>query len=325
MSFNAEKFVVDALDSVLAQDYAPLDILVSDDASTDRSFELLQARANSYRGPHRVQLLRRSQNTGSKAAHLNALESELNGDLLVFFDADDLSEPDRVTRIVARFADPHVYAVYSSYGLIDAEGQPVAGGGAIAPPRRGITTREWFASVGAYASGTTLAIRRSLLDTFGPLDPEVNEDVSLPFRASLLGEVEFIDRKLVKARRHPSATQGLEHWGSVEALRRRHKQGVDQAEVKCASRMSDLASAERLFPNRLQEFEHLRRVVRQSVRDAQNSVGLFERSLWRRLRALVALRCSKLHREQLLRDVAIALSPRMYVRYRRRRLRRVWS
>ena len=43
--------------------------------------------------------------------------------------------------------------------------------------------------VDSFASGTTLAIRRDVVETFGPLELEINEHAVLPLRASLLGEV----------------------------------------------------------------------------------------------------------------------------------------
>ena len=61
LSYDCESWIGAALDGVLAQDYpGPLEIVVSDDASRDASFEIVRARAGQYRGRHHVVLKRRT-------------------------------------------------------------------------------------------------------------------------------------------------------------------------------------------------------------------------------------------------------------------------
>ena len=64
LCYNCEAFVADALRSVLCQDCDPIEIIVSDDASEDGTFEAVESVLEDYRGPHRVQLRRRSTTSG---------------------------------------------------------------------------------------------------------------------------------------------------------------------------------------------------------------------------------------------------------------------
>jgi glycosyltransferase involved in cell wall biosynthesis len=70
-AYNQEQFIREAVEGALAQTYSPLEVILSDDASPDRTFEIMQQVASQYRGPHRVILNRNS--TNRLTGHVNAL------------------------------------------------------------------------------------------------------------------------------------------------------------------------------------------------------------------------------------------------------------
>jgi cellulose synthase/poly-beta-1,6-N-acetylglucosamine synthase-like glycosyltransferase len=53
-AFNHEKFIREAVEGAFAQTYNPLEIILSDDCSTDRTYEIMQEMAERYSGPHKV-------------------------------------------------------------------------------------------------------------------------------------------------------------------------------------------------------------------------------------------------------------------------------
>lgn len=322
LSYNCETYVAAAVDSALAQDYAgPLEIVVSDDASHDGSFAVAESRVAQYRGPHRVVLNRRRLNSGSKSAHLNDVLPACTGELLVSFDGDDVAVPARVSSIVARFQANHrAQAVYSSFAHIDGGGRSVRPARVPRPPAR-TDPAEWFARVDAYAAGATLAVRRAVVDTFGTLDPELNEDVQLPFRAALVGDVDFIDRPLVHVHRHPgSFTADWQRYASLEQYRDRMLAGIDTATRARRSRLADLETAARRLPVQHERWERLRELVDRSFREAEMTRGLYSRSLTDRLRVLLALGRAGAYRDVLPQHAFLAVAPRLYLRYRRLRL-----
>src|SRR5574337_237921 len=79
-----------AAESVLAQQCEPLEIVLSDDASSDDTFGVLQAAARAYAGPHQVRVRRSEANLGI-GGHYNALVAETRGELLVTAAGDDVS------------------------------------------------------------------------------------------------------------------------------------------------------------------------------------------------------------------------------------------
>ena len=320
LTYDCEKFVAQALRAALEQQCEPMQLIVSDDASTDATFAILRREIASYRGEHKVELRQRDVNSGSKSAHLNDVLRFASGEIITFFDGDDVSKPLRVRKVVEKFDDPVIHAVYSAYSLIDESGRHI-GRGDVPFPRGALSSKEWFAPVGAYASGGALAIRRAVYASFGDIDPILHEDVVLPFRASLLGEVAYIEEELVRARRHQSLTQNYRDFANLDSYRVRHRFGVDQAHLKCNSRFADIAKAEQLFPERIDEFRDLRDIVRRSVIDAEASLGLVSGSLGARISALLRLVRSPNYRDKLTRDVFLALTPKNYLRYKRFKLR----
>ena len=87
-AYQAEAFLEDAIASILAQDYAPFEVVVCDDGSTDRTPEILAAHPEV----HRI----RQANAGAAAAR-NAAVAASTGELLAIFDADDLWPPNRLS------------------------------------------------------------------------------------------------------------------------------------------------------------------------------------------------------------------------------------
>lgn len=83
MIFNQAKYIVDAVQSAFGQEYdGPLEILLSDDASTDGTTELLRKMVERYDGPHSVRLSVNRSNLGLMA-HFNKVFALARHDLVV--------------------------------------------------------------------------------------------------------------------------------------------------------------------------------------------------------------------------------------------------
>jgi glycosyltransferase involved in cell wall biosynthesis len=94
-AFDEEAFIAEALRSVLAQTYRPVEVIVVDDGSGDRTAEIAQA--------HDVCLLRRPH-LGASAAR-NAGLAVATGEYWTIFDADDVMPPERLARQVAHLEE----------------------------------------------------------------------------------------------------------------------------------------------------------------------------------------------------------------------------
>ena len=115
-TYNGEPFVGHTLDSVLAQTWQNLEVIVCDDGSTDGTLRLLDA----YRD--RV-LVHRQRNRGVSAARNRGAEFA-RGEFIAFLDHDDLWEPDMLERQVGvLIQNPGYGLVYGDSWIIDSAGE----------------------------------------------------------------------------------------------------------------------------------------------------------------------------------------------------------
>jgi glycosyltransferase involved in cell wall biosynthesis len=112
-TYNREQYISEAIDSVLAQTYSNIELIIVDDGSTDNTIERLQ----TY-GP---KLRYIQQENGGIGAARNAGIAQATGEFLAFLDSDDCWTPDKLTLQIAAFdQDPdldiafgHVRQFYS--------------------------------------------------------------------------------------------------------------------------------------------------------------------------------------------------------------------
>jgi glycosyltransferase EpsE len=118
-AFNCEGLLGASLDSMLAQDYRNIELVICDDGSSDSTFEV--ARDRAARDP-RVAVLRNERNLGLPRT-LNRCAAAAMGSYLARMDGDDLSRPDRLGKQV-RFleAHPEYDLCGSSIVLFDSRG-----------------------------------------------------------------------------------------------------------------------------------------------------------------------------------------------------------
>jgi glycosyltransferase involved in cell wall biosynthesis len=92
---NSRRYIVETLDSILAQRHRPLEILVVDDGSTDSTAQMVRGYAPEVR-------LIEQQQRGHPAARNTGIRAA-QGEFLAFLDHDDLWSPDKLERQIASF------------------------------------------------------------------------------------------------------------------------------------------------------------------------------------------------------------------------------
>lgn len=113
--FNGERYVREAIETVLAQRHAPLDIIVVDDGSTDRTAEAVRA------VDARVRYVRQT-NAGPAAARNLGIELA-RGEYVAFLDCDDRWYSEKLTRQLAMFLErPEVDCCFT-YARLFRDGQ----------------------------------------------------------------------------------------------------------------------------------------------------------------------------------------------------------
>lgn len=116
-SYNAERYIAQSIESVLAQTYSHWELLITDDCSTDRTQEIIRSYAEK---DERVKLLSRSSKQGAASARDNSIK-KAKGSFVAFLDSDDIWVNDKLERQVAFMLENDCAFSYSDYELIDAE------------------------------------------------------------------------------------------------------------------------------------------------------------------------------------------------------------
>jgi glycosyltransferase involved in cell wall biosynthesis len=206
--WNGERWLGEALDSVLAQEHLVIDVVVVDDGSSDASAELCEG----YGPPVRVV---RQANAGIGAARNRGVEL-VGGELVTFLDADDLltarSLACRVEVLAGRSELDMAFGHVRRFSEI-VEGAPVA----LNEPQPGRLP-------------TAMLVRRAVLERVGPFptDTRVAEglDWLLRAREQRLGELMLPDQVLW--RRVHGDNNSLRHRAEIGEFPRALKASLDR-------------------------------------------------------------------------------------------------
>jgi glycosyltransferase involved in cell wall biosynthesis len=200
-AYNAASFIETAIDSVLRQTYANLELVVVDDGSTDATPRLAEAYGD------RLVCFRQRNARQAAARNRGALES--SGELIAFIDADDEWLPRKLEKQVRLLdAHPECGLVLCGVQEVDRNGGPLR------------ARQIWFhgdpceaiplGEAGGGICGSTPVIRRSVFEELGGFDEALPpcEDTDLIWRYACCGKLEAVEEVLVHYRLHDCSAHG---------------------------------------------------------------------------------------------------------------------
>ncbi len=216
-TYLGEKFVASQIESILPQLSQGDELVIVDDASADRTLEVLR----SYRDP-RIRIIRHDVNLGVLRSFEDAL-TVARGEIIFYSDQDDVWAPDKV-RIVTKIFEqnPKVDVIVSDADLIDENGAPIRG--------------SYYAQRGEFHKGVlSNIVRCKFLGCTMAFRSRIRERV-LPFPAGAHvlhdiwtgvcneftgGETLFVPHRLVSYRRHRENVTGNGRLPRSQQLRNR--------------------------------------------------------------------------------------------------------
>jgi len=231
--YNAERFLRETLESVLAQTYKPIEVIVVNDGSTDESQQILNEYAGRIRCFHQ-------ENAGVAAARNRGI-SDACGEWVAFLDADDLWDAQKIEiQMSGAKEDDHV--VYTNARKIDASGRVTSD-----KMRSGLAwwhKPPWLLNLflGDMLPMLTVVVRREALLSVGGFDRGNRfgtDDYELWLRLAATGHnFRFIDRALASYRVHDRNLSADKtrmqrgHVYAIERTREEYPQAFGKREIK---------------------------------------------------------------------------------------------
>lgn len=197
-NYNYGRFLRDAIDSALNQNYQNTEIIIVDDGSTDDSIEII----SSY-GHKLISVLKEN---GGQASAINAGFKTSQGEIIIFLDADDYLFSNTVERVVATWK-PGLAKVHYRLQLVDADGNllDILPGKDIALDRGDISPI--LLETGGYVTTPTSgnAFSRTVLSQILPIPEDqfpISADGYLITMIPFYGEIAAIEEPLGVYRQH---------------------------------------------------------------------------------------------------------------------------
>ncbi|AVH67145.1 glycosyl transferase [Nostoc sp. 'Peltigera membranacea cyanobiont' 213] len=205
--YNGEKFIKEAIDSLLAQTFEDFELIISDNASTDKTEEICRAYAEKDK---RICYYRNDKNIGC-ARNFNRVFKLSSGEYFKWAAYDDLHAPDFIKKCVEVLdKDPSIILCHSHTYFIDEEGSFLQNyniklkADALKPHKRFnelLTKHLCYQCYGV--------IRSSALKMIPPMGGYGNADGILLLRLGILGRFYEIPEYLFFARSHPQQSMSM--------------------------------------------------------------------------------------------------------------------
>ena len=209
--YNAERFIVETMDCVLAQTYSGWELLLVEDGSSDRTVEVIEQYIGEKQ-ENRIRLIRQPENMGAARARNRGLQ-EAKGRYIAYLDADDLWMPEKLEHELAFLKEKNAAFAFTGYEFADENG---AGTGKIVRVPETLTYRQALSNTTIFT--TTVMFDRARIDS-GLLEMPVikSEDTALWWKVLKNGYVAYgLDENLAKYRRAGKSLSS----NKLEALRR---------------------------------------------------------------------------------------------------------
>ena len=250
ITYNQELYVREAIEGAFSQTYSPLEIVISDDCSTDGTFRIIEEMCAKYDGPHNIVINRNRENLGL-IGHINRITSFSSGELIVYAAGDDISIPDRTAKLVECYlaSGRKASLIHSSVYLIDNDGNRV--GIRLPPVISGDLDIRGMAVSAALIIGATSAFTRNIETIFGQITyNKCIEDLVMGFRSALIGGLECIDEPLILYRHESGITSrsDIRNQTFDQSLKRR----IRDQEIYLAVLSQRLADLKRIGNSNLQ-------------------------------------------------------------------------
>lgn len=199
-TFNGGPFLAEQLRSIATQTLLPDELIISDDRSSDDTFDIVASFSKT--APFEVKWLLNPEHLGFKRNFINAT-SVCRGDIICFCDQDDIWEDSKISTISMHFANSNDWAVTHDCSVFFNDG------------RQEIASFFNYLEMSGFSpvnngKGCCLALRRAFVERFGwpAEDVDLSHDHWVCFLTTLIGLRGYIHAPLIRHRIHSQNATG---------------------------------------------------------------------------------------------------------------------
>lgn len=217
-AYNQERYICEAVESALAQEYSPLEIILSDDCSSDNTFKIMESLANDYSGENTIRLNRNSKNLGL-IGHVNKVMTMAKGQFIVAAGGDDISTPERTDVLVSNWLKigKTACSIFTNAITINSNGEQL--GFYFNSPKFSRTIDEFIETKRCWLGGFSHGFSKELYIKYGPITEDTfQEDGAISFRALLNSGIHYLDQPTVFYRRHSDNSYDIDNYLKFKRL-----------------------------------------------------------------------------------------------------------
>ncbi|CAA6812953.1 MAG: Alpha-L-Rha alpha-1,3-L-rhamnosyltransferase (EC [uncultured Thiotrichaceae bacterium] len=246
-TYNGEEYLKQQMDSLLSQSYPNLEIIISDDASTDQTVSILQSysQANLF-------IFVNKKNLGFNQNFESCLK-KCTGQYICISDQDDEWHTEKIQQLYEKIKNHPM--VFSDSAFIDEKGK-------LLQTTMSQSLNRTFSPINSplelvycnIVSGHSMLFARKLLDKALPIPDSVFYDWWLAFVATTTGEVQYLDAELVNHREHSGSAMLIHSQKNIldskkHRRSKRHKELL--ARIQLFSEVSTISKKDKLVLKKL--------------------------------------------------------------------------
>jgi glycosyltransferase involved in cell wall biosynthesis len=220
-TYNRDTLITDALDSVFAQTYRPIELIVVDDGSTDNSVEVIRKWivAHPDSDLFQTQLICQKNMGGNPARNHGIRES--TGNYIAFLDSDDVWFDDKLQKQIKYFDDPQVGGVYCGIQRADIDSGQVKSKRKY--PVGWILDQMIVRDVTAPTS--TYVLRKEVFEHVGSFDVglQARQDWDMWIRLASAYKIQAVPEPLIQYRDHAGARTASDPTREIQAYQKIRK------------------------------------------------------------------------------------------------------
>lgn len=201
-TYNGEKYIKEQLESIISQTYKNIEVVITDDASTDDTIKVI----NEFKNKHGfIKVFLSDINKGVTQTFEHSF-TKCGGDFIAISDQDDIWEPNKIETLLAGLDQED--AVYSNSLLIDKTGKSLHKEFKSLMKLQSYYDGSPFL-MGNCIPGHTILMKTGFAKTILPLPRGMMFDRWISFCAASNNGIKYVDKPLVRYRQHENNSVGV--------------------------------------------------------------------------------------------------------------------